>query len=226
MRDAKNRRSGEPGRVLLALSLLCAIVAPLAGCSTTDDQPSGQEVSADGTSTPTSDEQRKEQQEQEKRDEQQEEEERDDGGFSRAGRLSDTFGGGWPFYIKEVLNPSATEYVGKVAAVDCTSGEDRPATPPSQTVTVPPQGEAEASFEFSTENVTSSPRQICVTLTDEGGVRDETVDQMEAFITGEDETTPDTDASPDTDTDTDTPTPTGDGTTPGEPDSDASDDLG
>lgn len=213
-----------PGRVPFGLvALFCAGATVLVGCSSTDDQSPGPHFSSNGTRTPTSDEQR---QEQEKRKQEEKEREKHSGDFSNAGRLSDGFSGVWPFnYTKGVANPSSKQYVGTISVVDCTPGEQgRAAIPRSRTVYVPPQQTVKAEFSFSDEGVRSTrqTRLLCVTLSDNGGTRDTTTDEIDAQVAPQPE--PDTtQPNPNPTTEPVTPSPTQDSTPPPEPEPDASD---
>ncbi|MFG2341461.1 hypothetical protein [Streptomyces yangpuensis] len=215
MPNGKELRGRGTLRVLGTLVLLCAAGA-LFACSsgdgggdpsppppssvrseadTTPDQPTDQ------TATVETDEEREERRRQE----------REKGGFSRAGRLSDGFDGYWPSYRKEVINTSTDTYVGAVSAVDCTPGDPpTPADPPSRTVSVASGGSQWAEFSFSSVEATSSPRHICVTLSDDGGETGTDTDVMSAYIPPSPE--PQQDASP---PDPGTPTPTPDEASPG-----------
>ncbi|WP_123962378.1 hypothetical protein [Streptomyces sp. TLI_185] len=206
------------------LALLCAGATVLVGCSSVDDQSPEPRFSSNGTWTPTSDEQR---QEQEKRKQEEKEREKHSGDFSHAGRLSDGFSGVWPFnYTKGVTNPSTKQYVGTISVVDCTPGEaSRAAIPPSQTVYVPPQQTVKAEFSFSDEGVNSTrpTRLLCVTLSDDGGIRDKITETIDAQVAPQPE--PDTtEPNPTPTTEPVTPSPTEDSTPPPEPEPDPSDD--
>ncbi|MFJ5707722.1 hypothetical protein [Streptomyces sp. NPDC093105] len=197
MRVRTTRRRSRTRGAFLALVLLCTGAAPLTGCSSgSEDEdrtaesgvtsdPTGGAESAGTTGGGDTEEDARERRRQEK----------DSGNFSRAGRLSDAFGGFFPeVYEKFVENPSSEPYVGTVAAVDCSpDGNPQPMSPSSQTVTVPPHTLGKAfsvPFDFpeGQGDVTSNePRIICVTLRDEGGFRGEDKDSLSVQLmpTGE-----------------------------------------
>ncbi|MFJ5829696.1 hypothetical protein [Streptomyces sp. NPDC093089] len=198
MRGRTTRRRSRTRDALLALVLLCTGAAPLTGCSSGsegEDRTSETGVASDATDTAATagttgggdqDEDAQERRRQEK----------DSGSFSRAGRLSDEFGGFFPEnYTKFMENPSSEPYVGTVAVVDCSpDGKRQPIAPPSQTVTVPPKTEGKdfgVSFDFPQEqgDVTSNePRIMCVTLRDEGGFRGEDKDALSVQLNPPSET--------------------------------------
>ncbi|MFD6227852.1 hypothetical protein ACFWFZ_13365 [Streptomyces sp. NPDC060232] len=210
MPNGKEHRGRGPRGALRTIAMLWS-AGILAACSSgADPSPSPSvrpdtDVSSgrpsepsDGTATAETDEEREERRRREQ----------EEGGFNRAGRLSDNFDGYWPAYIKMVTNPSAVAYEGTVSAVDCTPGEtSRPADPPSRRVSLAPEGTEEVEFSFASVEATSSPRHICVTLSDDGGETDTDTDVMSAYISPSPEPEPDT--SP---PDPGQPTPTPDGT--------------
>ncbi|WP_319819573.1 hypothetical protein [Streptomyces sp. F8] len=187
---------------------MCAAGA-LAACSSGDGDPSPSSVRSEtGAASDQPTNQSPTAGTEEEREEQRRQE-REKGGFSRAGRLSDGFDGYWPKYLKMVTNPSADAYEGTVSAVDCTPGEPTmSADPPSQSVSLAPEGTEEVEFSFASVEATSTPRHICVTLSDGGGETDTDTDVMSAYISP----SPEPDASP---SDPGQPTPTADGTPPG-----------
>jgi len=202
--SGKNYR--RSGKVPFALALLCTGVTSLASCSSNDDQPlEPARTSSNETTITTTDEERQKQEERER--------EKEKGDFSRAGRLSDSFDGAWPFnYTKAVSNPSEEVYVGTISVIVCTPGEEsRAVIPSSQAVTVPPEQTVEVEFNFSEEGVNSrlATLRLCVTLSDEGGLRDTDTDNITAQYAPQPETTEsDATSAPEPGT----PTPTADGT--------------
>ncbi|UZX24124.1 hypothetical protein [Streptomyces tanashiensis] len=193
-RTSALRRSRSRG-ALLALALLCAAAAPLAGCSSGGDggQTPDSDVSTDATATDETDETdetsgttgetdpEKSEEERQRR-----EKEKDSGSFNRAGRLSNHFGGHWPnAYFWKVTNPSSDPYSGTLSLVDCTPGlPSRPLIPPSQPVTLAPgETSEELTFEFSTEGGNTKPtHQVCTTLSNEAGVSDEASQPVDADL--------------------------------------------
>ncbi|GGU15978.1 hypothetical protein [Streptomyces lateritius] len=202
MRGRTTRRRSRTRGALLALVLLCAGAAPLTGCSSGsegEDRTPETGVVSDATNTTDATatagttgggDQDEDAQERRRR-------EKDSGNFSRAGRLSDAFGGFFPeHYEKFVVNPSSEPYVGTVSVVDCSpDGKRQPMSPSSRTVTVPPKTEGKTfgvPFKFPRKqgNVTSNkPRIICVTLRDEGGVRGQDKDPLSVQLNPTSETT-------------------------------------
>ncbi len=208
MPNGKELRGCGPRGVLRAIALLCS-AGILVACSSGDDPSPSQSVrpDTDVTSDPPSDQTATAETDEEKEERQRQE--REEGGFSRAGQLSDNFDGYWPKYLKMVTNPSTDAYEGTVSAVDCTPGEpSRPADPPSWPVSLAPEGTEEVEFSFASVEVTSSPRHICVTLSDSGGETDTDTDVMSAYIPP----SPEPDTSP---PDPGQPTPTPEGTPSG-----------